>query len=161
MSRPAGSAARRSAASTTIAASIRCRRGKAMASIRKELQLDADAADVWAALADFGAVDTRVAPGFVASSRLDGDRRFVKFANGVEAIETLVSRDDESRRLVYAILGGRMAHYNAALRVFAEGAGRSRLVWIVDLLPDDFAAYIDGQMEAAFKAMKPRLEARS
>ncbi|HLH49042.1 MAG TPA: SRPBCC family protein [Roseiarcus sp.] len=132
-----------------------------MASIRKELQLDADAADVWAALADFGAVDKRVAPGFVVSSQLDGDRRSVKFANGVEAVETLVSRDDETRRLVYAIIGGRMAHYNAALQVFAEGPDRSRLVWTIDLLPNDFAAYIGDQMETACKAMKPTLEGQA
>lgn len=54
-----------------------------------------------------------------------------------------------------------MAHYNAALQVFAERAARSRLVWIIDLLPNDFAAYIDEQMETALKAMKPALEGRA
>ena len=132
-----------------------------MASLRKDIVLEADAESVWAAVSDFGAVDKRMAPGFVVESRLDGDRRIVKFANGVEATETLVSRDDASRRLAYAIIGGRPAHYNASIQVFAEGAGRSKLVWIIDLLPDDFAGYLENQMQAAVNAMKPTLEAGS
>jgi carbon monoxide dehydrogenase subunit G len=130
-----------------------------MASLRKEITIDAPPERVWDAVRDFGAVARRVAPGFILESRLEGDRRFVKFANGVEAMETIVSCDDESRRLVYAIVGGRMAHYNAAIQIFAEDGRRARLVWIIDLLPNDFAPYIDGQMEAALKVMKPTLEA--
>jgi carbon monoxide dehydrogenase subunit G len=130
-----------------------------VASLHKELLLAAPAARVWEAFRDFGAVDKRVAPGFVLASRLEGGARFVKFANGVEATETLVSCDDAAYRLVYAIVGGRMAHYNASVQVLDEGSGRTRLVWIIDLLPNDFAAYIDSQMEAALKAMKPTLEA--
>jgi uncharacterized protein YndB with AHSA1/START domain len=130
-----------------------------MASLHKEIILAAPIARVWEAFRDFGAVDKRVAPGFVLESRPDGDKRFVKFANGVEATETLVSCDDASRRLVYAIAGGRMAHYNAAVQIFDEGGGRTRLVWIIDFLPTDFTPYIDAQMEAALKVMKPTLEA--
>jgi carbon monoxide dehydrogenase subunit G len=130
-----------------------------VASLHKELLLAAPAALVWEAFRDFGAVDKRVAPGFVLESRLEGGVRFVKFANGVEATETLVSCDDAEYRLVYAIVGGRMAHYNASVQVFDEGHGRTRLVWIIDLLPNDFASYIDSQKEAALKVMKPTLEA--
>jgi carbon monoxide dehydrogenase subunit G len=132
-----------------------------MASIRRDIDLRADAEGVWAALSDFGAVDKRVAPGFVVESRLEGDRRIVKFANGVEATETLVSCDHASRRLVYAIVGGRLAHYNASVQVHAEGEGRSKLVWIVDFLPNEFAGYLENQVEAAVRAMKPALEAGS
>ena len=63
-----------------------------MASIRKDIDLEADAEGVWAAVSGFGAMDKRMAPGFVVESRLDGDRRIVKFAIGVEATETLLSR---------------------------------------------------------------------
>jgi carbon monoxide dehydrogenase subunit G len=132
-----------------------------MASIRRDIDLEADAESVWAAVSDFGAVDRRVAPGFVVESRLEGDARIVKFANGVEAAETLVSRDDATRRLVYAIVGGRLAHYNASIQVFAEDAGHSKLVWIVDFLPNEFAGYLENQVQAAVKAMKPALEASS
>ena len=128
-----------------------------MASIRKEITLSSPAADVWDALSDFGAVASRVAPGFALSSRLEGNVRIVKFANGAEAAETLVSRDDQKRRLVYAIVGGRIAHYNAAIQVIPERDGCA-LVWTIDLLPDDFAGYIEAQMDAALIAMKRTLE---
>lgn len=77
-----------------------------MASLRKELSLAADSESVWSALRDFGAVHTRLAPGFVTGTTMDGEAaRVVSFFNGSSARETLVSRDDASRRLVYAIIG--------------------------------------------------------
>ena len=36
-----------------------------MASIHKDISIDASPADVWDAVRDFGAVHTRLAPGFV------------------------------------------------------------------------------------------------
>ena len=56
-----------------------------MATIRKEIALDARPDDVWAALRDFHAVHERLAPGFVTESRPDGDARIVTFANGAVA----------------------------------------------------------------------------
>ena len=92
-----------------------------MASLRKELSLAADKEHVWSALRDFGAVHTRLAPGFVTGTTMDGEAvRVVTFFNGSSARETLVSRDDASRRLVYAIIGGRATHYSASARVFVD-----------------------------------------
>ncbi|MGZ5155464.1 MAG: SRPBCC family protein [Caldimonas sp.] len=131
-----------------------------MASIRKEFPLAADADAVWSALRDFGAVHRRLAPGFLTDSRLEGEAtRIVTFFNGATARETLVTCDDEARRLVYAIIGGRAAHYNASARVVDAGAGRSRFVWVVDVLPDSLAPYIDDMMTRGAAAMKETLEA--
>ena len=44
-----------------------------MASIHKEILIDASSDHVWDALRDFGALHTRLAPGFVTDTRLDGD----------------------------------------------------------------------------------------
>ena len=52
------------------------------------------------------------------------------------------------RRLVYAVISERVKHYNASVQVFADGDMRSRLIWIVDLLPNEIALYIGGQMES-------------
>ena len=113
-----------------------------MASIRNEITLRASPERVWDALRDFGAVHRRVAPGFLTDSKMDGDDvRVVTFANGAVARETLVSSDDESLRLVYAIMDQRFKHYSASVQVFDEGAG-SRVAWIIDLLPDDLAGYV-------------------
>jgi hypothetical protein len=129
-----------------------------MATLRKELELKTPASRAWDALADFHAVDKRVAPGFLTQSQADGDARVVTFANGTVAREMLVSSDDASQRLVYAISNERLKHYNAAVQVFAEGDARCRFVWTVDILPNEMAGYIGTQMDAALQVIKPTLE---
>ena len=129
-----------------------------MASLRREIILDNQASNVWAALRDFNAVDRRVAPGFVTDSKPDGDARVVTFANGTSAREQLVDLDDKTQRLVYAITSERVKHYNAAVQVFDESGERCRLVWIVDLLPNEIAGYVGAQMDDAVRVMKPTLE---
>jgi hypothetical protein len=130
-----------------------------MASIRKELSLAADSNHVWSALGDFGAVHARLAPGFVTGTTMEGETvRIVTFFNGSSARETLVSCDEASHRLAYAIIGGRATHYGASAQVFDEGPGRSRFVWIVDVLPDAIAPYIDDMMTRGAAVMKATLE---
>ena len=128
-----------------------------MPSLRKELAVDAPAEDVWSAVRDFGAVHQRVARGFIVDCKLDGDARIVTFANGGEARELLVSRDDDARRLVYAIKNERIAHYNAAVQVFDLGERRCRVVWTIDLLPNEIEGYIDRRMDEAVLAMQATL----
>src|SRR3954452_16484378 len=110
-----------------------------MASIQKDISIDGSPADVWDAVRDFRAVHTRLAPGFVVDSRLDGDARIVTFANGNVAREQLVDCDEARRRLVYAIANERVSHYSASVQVIADGDTRSRLLWIVDVLPNTVA----------------------
>ncbi len=125
-----------------------------MASLHKDIPLDAHPDDVWSAVRDFGALHTRLVPGFVTDTRLDGDARIVTFANGSVAREQLVDCDEARRRLVYAIANERMSHYSASVQVLADGDARSRLVWTVDLLPHEIAPYVDGQMDQAALAMR-------
>ena len=125
-----------------------------MASIHKDIPIDAHPTDVWDAVRDFGAVHTRLAPGFVTDARLEGDTRIVTFANGMVAREQLVDCDEARRRLVYAIASERVSHYSASVQVTADGDARSRLIWIVDVLPNEIAPYIDGQMDQAALAMQ-------
>ena len=125
-----------------------------MASIRKELMLDAPAAKVWAALADFHNVHTRVAPGFVTDSKPDGDTaRIVTFANGSVVKETLVTMDEARQRLVYTVSNERITHHNASAEVVPDGA-HCRFIWTTDVLPDALAAYIDAQMNEGARAIE-------
>ena len=72
-----------------------------MASVCKEILIKAPAEQVWSALEDFGAVDRRVAPGFVTNCKMDGkEARIVTFANGTSARELLVDMDPGAHRLV-------------------------------------------------------------
>ena len=128
-----------------------------MASIHKDIPIDAHPDEVWAAVRDFGSPHQRLVPGFVLDSRLDGDARIVTFANGTVARELLVDCDDARRRLVYAIANERVSHYSASVQVIADGDTRSRLIWIVDVLPNEIAPYIDGQMDQAALAMQKTL----
>ena len=125
-----------------------------MASIHKDVALNAPAADVWASVRDFGALHTRLVPGFVRDTKLDGDARIVSFANGTVAREVLVDCDDTRQRLVYAVKSERVAQHSAAVQVIANGEGRCRLVWIVDVLPNAIASYMSMQMDEAAKAMQ-------
>jgi len=116
-----------------------------MASIHNDIPLAASAHDVWDAVRDFGALHRRLAPGFVTACQLDGDTRIVTFANGSVAREVLVDCDDARQRLVYAINNERLRHYSASVQVIAEGEARCRLVWIIDMLPNELASYVQGQ----------------
>lgn len=124
-----------------------------MASIRKEFPLNASAGRVWDALRDFGALDTRLVPGFVTRCVLEGSVRTVTFANGSVAREELVAADDAARRLVYTIRSERLKHHNASAEIVAEGSG-CRFVWTTDVLPGELAPYIAGQMDMGIEAMK-------
>ena len=128
-----------------------------MASIHKEIIIDANPADVWDALRDFGALHTRLVPGFVTDTKLEGDARIVTFANGTVAREVLVDSDDTKRRLVYAIKSERLTQHSASAQVFAEGDNRTRFVWIADVLPHEFASYMADQMDLGAKAMQKAL----
>lgn len=112
---------------------------------------------VWAALRDVGAVHRRLAPGFVVDTRLDGDARIVTFANGMVVRELIVDVDDAARRVAYAVIGGRPTHHHASMQVFADGAGRSRLVWITDVLPLEAALPIGQMVEQGAEVMQRTL----
>jgi hypothetical protein len=124
-----------------------------MASIRKEILLDARAAEVWDVVRDVGAVHTRFAPGLVTATALEDGARVVTFANGVTARELIVDVDDRARRLAYAAVGGRLTHHHASFQVFEEGGG-TRLVWIADLLPDEMSPAIGALMQQGAAAIE-------
>jgi hypothetical protein len=128
-----------------------------MASIQRNISVNARPEDAWAAVRDFGAVHQGLAPGFVLDARLDGEARIVSFANGTVARELLVDCDETKRRLVYAVISERLKQHSASVQVFADGDTRSRLIWIVDVLPHEIAPYVDGQMDQAALAMQKAL----
>src|SRR5215469_17260689 len=129
-----------------------------MASVRKEIVIDAGPYDVWAALRDWGAGHQRLVHGFVVDPRLDGDDRIVTFFNGTVVRELLVDLDDEERRLVWSVADGPHTHHNASAQVFPNGKAGTRFVWIADLLPHDLAPRIVGLMDRGIATIKATLE---
>jgi carbon monoxide dehydrogenase subunit G len=129
-----------------------------MASIHKNIAIDADPDEVWDAVRDFGALHTRLVPGFVLDTRTEGDARIVTFANGTVVRELLVDCDDARRRLVYAVISERVRHYSASVQVSAGSDTPTKVSWTIDVLPSDIASYIDGQMDQAARAMQKALK---
>lgn len=124
-----------------------------MATIRKEIVLDAPLSKTWAAFADYHAVDRKVATGFVVKCEPNEGGRTVTFANGIVANEQLVTMDAANHRLVYAIKGGRLSHHNASFQLSADG-DRTRVVWTADILPNELEPAIGGMMEQGCKTMQ-------
>jgi carbon monoxide dehydrogenase subunit G len=133
-----------------------------MASIVRDVLIDACPDDVWAALRDFGALHQRLMPGFVVDCHLeDPDTRTITFFNGAVAREVLIGVDDASCRLAYSVVEGPMGftHHSASAQVFADGDG-TRFVWITDLQPDELAPRTAELMEHGIKVIKQTMEAR-
>jgi carbon monoxide dehydrogenase subunit G len=131
-----------------------------MASIHRDIHIDAPADALWDAMRDVGALHTRLVPGFVTQCEMDGDdARKIRFANGLEAREVIVTVDDALRRIVWSAAGGRLTHHNASAQVFDTGDGRCRVAWIADLLPDALAPAIAEMIQAGLAAMKAHAEA--
>lgn len=128
-----------------------------MASIRREVTINARPEQVWDALRDVGAIHKRLCPGFVTDVKLEPGARIVTFSNGMVAKELIVDVDDATRRVAWAAVGTRLTHHNASAQVFADGAG-TRFVWIADLLPNEMAAPIAGMIEQSLAAIKMTLE---
>jgi hypothetical protein len=131
-----------------------------MASIRKEIAIAASAEQVWDAVRDVGAIHHRLARGFVTDTRLENGARVVTFANGVVVRELIVDIDDEQRRIAYSVVGSAATHHNASIEVYPDGAARSRLVWIADLLPNEAADKFEPMMEQGALVMQRTLENR-
>jgi hypothetical protein len=130
-----------------------------MASIRTETTIDARPDEVWDALRDWGALHTRLAPGFVTDVRLEGRDRIVTFFNGATVREVLVTLDDTARRLVWSIVDGPYTHHNGAAQVLLDADGSTRFVWTADLLPDAAAERTKSMMEEGTATIRRTLEA--
>jgi hypothetical protein len=128
-----------------------------MATLHKEVMIAAPLDVVWDAIRDVGALHTRLVPGFVVDTRLDGDARIVTFGNGLVAREVILSLDDARHRLAWNAEGGRTTHYNAVLEAFSAPGG-THVVWTTDLLPHAMADAIAGMQDHALATMKKTLE---
>ena len=128
-----------------------------MASIRREIQIDTAPAQAWEALRDVGALHTRLVPGFVTDTRMDGSTRVVTFGNGMVAREEIVGIDETRRRLAWAIVEPPFRHYSGVAWVEPE-VGGARFIWTADLLPNEMADKVEAMMNAGIQVIKKTLE---
>lgn len=129
-----------------------------MAYVCKEREIDASPEAVWDALADWGALHTRLVPGFVLETEVAGDDgygdRRVTFVGGDQVGERLVARDDEHRRLSWTVFEGPYSHHNGVAQVFPSAGGRALFVWSADVLPEETAARTEEMMELGVEAVR-------
>jgi hypothetical protein len=129
-----------------------------MASITKKIETVAPVRDVWSAIRDIGALHTRLVPGFVVDTVLDGDARIVTFANGMVIREPIIAVDEEHHRLVWSAEGPQFEHYNSSAQAIEQPDGTTVVVWIADVTPDEVADVVDEMMSAGAAAMKIALD---
>jgi hypothetical protein len=75
-----------------------------MASIRKEIVIEAPPEQVWEAVLDVGAVHRSFVPGHVVGTRIEGDTGILSLEGGDVVRELIVAVDDEARRLAHAVV---------------------------------------------------------
>lgn len=131
-----------------------------MASIRTETHIDCCPDEAWDALRDVGALHTRLVPGFVVDTKMDGDDRIVTFGNGVVARERIVDVDDGARRVAWSVVGAPFTHHNASAQIIPENGG-CRFVWTADLLPHEIAPNVRAMIEHGTSVVKATLERRA
>ena len=74
------------------------------------------------------------------------------------AIHTEASIEAAVPRLAYAIIEGIASFHGASIQILPEGAGRCRLAWIADLLPDTLAARFEAKIQQGTALMKRTIE---
>jgi hypothetical protein len=129
-----------------------------MASITKNIETTASARAVWSAMRDIGALHTRLVPGFVVDTVVDGDARIVTFANGTVVREPIITVDEEHRRVVWSAEGPQFEHYNSSAQAREQPNDTTVVVWTADFKPDELADVIDEMMTAGAAAMKVALD---
>jgi hypothetical protein len=138
-------------------------RGEAMATLFKEIEIDASPEAIWSAAKDLGALHTKLVPGFVVDTKMAGDRtRDVTFGNGLKVREHILSLDDNRRRLAWTIESDMTQHYNAVLEVapLVGDQKTSRVRWTTDLLPDNAKDQISTMQDQGLAAMKQAFETK-
>jgi uncharacterized membrane protein len=130
-----------------------------VASVIREIIIDAPAEEVWSAVGDFANGPTKTSPGFFVECRMEApDIRALVFADGTIARERLIARDEEARRIVWGWIGGEVVHDNTSMQVFAEGEAQSRLVWIHDTLPDELTGWLAAAMDQLVPVIQKNLK---
>jgi hypothetical protein len=123
-----------------------------MASILKEIAVNASAAAAWSKVADAGGVDKLVS--MISACRLEGDKRYCTMVDGSEIVEQVIAVDHANRRLSYTITEGPLPFefHCGSMQVHEAGSG-ARLVWTFDFKPDALADFVRPILDQASESI--------
>jgi len=106
---------------------------------------------VWEKVGDFGGV-ADFFPG-IDSFRLEGDERVIGMF-GMEIRERLLARDDTTRSITYAVVGGvPLDSHQATITVEPDGGG-SKVTWAYAVTPDEMAPIFGDTYKAALASLE-------
>jgi hypothetical protein len=133
-----------------------------MTTVTRSTAIAASADRCWDALRDFGAIDKRLAVGFIIKTQLiSNDVREVSLANGVVLKERLVGLDDDAMRLAYTVIDDQVGitHHNGSVQIIpGADSAHCTILWITDILPDGLSDLVGALMDSALPAIKQTLE---
>jgi hypothetical protein len=128
-----------------------------MATMRQEVWIERSASEVWSVVGDPTAV-TRWFPG-TTTVDMEGDRRTIGLASGLELVETVVTVHDELRRFQYRLEGPLpVEQHLASIDVIPDGDRRCLVVYSTDVHPHVLAPVLDGAVGDALVALKQLME---
>ena len=107
--------------------------------------IDVAVEKVWAAIRDYGAVIKSVPDPLVKWTERHASLRSKMAGSPGELLGQAI--DDHRRRLAYSETGGRFITRSASVQVLSDGEKASRVVWINDVLPNEYAELIDGNID--------------
>lgn len=122
-----------------------------MASVRFERRIDAPADRVWALVGD----PTRITEWFpgVLEARVEGDRRTVRLATGVEMPERILVADGRTRHFAYRLESNLVRFHLGTIDVFELGPCDTLVVYATTAEPDTMALVIGGATDEALDAI--------
>lgn len=124
-----------------------------MASVLKQIDVDANVDMAWLKVADAGSVDKLISQ--IKTCRLEGDMRYCAMADGAQIVEQIVTIDNDNRRMAYRISGGDIPFefHAGSMQVVQRGTG-ARLLWAFDFKPDALEGPIAQMLEAAAESIR-------
>lgn len=131
-------------------------RGRTMATIYRDIEIDCSLDKAWDQLRDFGNA-ARLFAGVLVDCQEASGERTVTFNNGYVVQEQLVSLDEEKYRLAYTVVNGDFAHHSASMQMHPSAVG-VKFVWISDFLPHEATQRVEPLVGAGCQAIKRFLE---
>ena len=127
-----------------------------MASLYRDIVVEAPLAEVWRALRDLGNA-ANLFPGVLTGSEMRGEHeRLVTFANGLVVAEHILGVDYEHHRVAYSAKSGNFAHHSASMQLSDAGNSTTQFVWITDYLPDEAALFVEPLVDAGIRCFQQR-----
>jgi hypothetical protein len=127
-----------------------------MASIYLETTLAVAPDALWATVRDVGSLSSML--DVITESSLDGDVRTCKMGDGGELSETILSIDEENRRVGYTITASPLPIdiHASSMQVIDAGAGKSTFRWITDVKPDAMAEGLGAMLSGEITQLEKR-----